>query len=170
MTDPNSTDYEELTGESSYETAWNKLIAIVSYTDVSRYDSPEAVISKILSFLKENIHYEVEVNDVLLAPVETLGYKSGDCDDYAILAAALFEYYGIDTAIGFFVNDRDEYHAMILVHLEDLEDYSYWYIKDLTDLGLPEGRWIKIEPQTTLDNQGGDWIGEWDLLVADELE
>lgn len=164
------TDYEELTGESSCETAWNKLSAIVSYTEVSRNDSPEAVISKILGFLKENIHYEVEVNDVFLAPVETLGYKSGDCDDYSILAAALLEYSGIDAAIGFFVNDRDEYHAMVLVHLEDLEDYSYWYYEDLKKIGLSEGRWITIEPQTNLDNQGGDWIVKWDLLVAEELD
>ena len=164
------TDYERLTGENSYETAWNKLTTIISYTGISKYDDSEEVISKILVFLHENIHYEVEVNDVFLAPVETLDYKSGDCDDYSILAAALLEYCEIDAAIGFFKNDRNEYHAMALVHLEDLKGYHYWYYEDLTDIGLEEGIWIKIEPQTTLNNQGGEWMGEWNILVAKELE
>jgi len=163
------TDYENLTGENSYETAWNKLTAIISYTGISKYDKPKEVISKVLVFLHENIHYESEVNDIFLAPVETLGYKSGDCDDYSILAVALLEYCEVDTAIGFFKNDRNEYHAMVLVHLDDLEGYRYWCYEDLTGLGLSAGRWIVIEPQTTLDNQGGEWVGEWNLLVAKEL-
>jgi len=164
------TDYEKLTGENSYETAWNKLTKIASFIGVLKYDSPETKISKILIFLHENISYEGEVNDVFLAPIETLGYKSGDCDDYSILAAVLLEYYDIDAAIGFFKNDKNEYHAMVLVNLIDLKGYRYWYYEDLTDIGLEEGIWIKIEPQTTLDNQGGEWVGEWNLLVAKELE
>jgi len=41
---------------------------------------------------------------------------------------------------------------MVLVHLEDLLGYHYWYYSDLTDKGLKEGRWIIIEPQMTIDN------------------
>jgi hypothetical protein len=164
------TGYENLTGENSYETAWNKLGTISPYIGVSMYDGSEEVISKVLTFLQDNIHYEGEVNDVFLAPVETLGYKSGDCDDYSILSAAFLEYYGIDAAIGFFKNDSNEYHAMVLINLNDLKGYHYWYYENLTDLGLSEGQWIKIDPQATLSSQGASWMGEWNLLVAKELE
>ncbi len=165
------TDYEELTGENSYETAWYKLQDVASYLGLSASDAPEVKIEKILSFLNENIHYELEINDVFLAPVETLGFKSGDCDDYSILAAALFEYFDVESAVGFFKNDANEYHAMVLVNLEDLGVHGYWYYDDLTDYGLPEGKWIKIEPQSTIEYQSDDdWIGQWNILVAQELE
>ena len=84
--------------------------------------------------------------------------------------AALLEAVGIDTAIGLFKNKKGEYHAMILVHLEDLEGYDYWYYSDLTDKDLEEGRWIIIEPQTTIENQSDEWIKQWRLLVAAPLD
>lgn len=165
------TDYEELTGENSYETAWYKLMDVVSCIDVSMSDPPVEKIEGVLSFLNEQIHYETEINDVFLAPMETLGFKSGDCDDYSILAAALFEYYEIESAVGFFKNDANDYHAMVLVNLDDLGEYGNWYYSDLTSLGLPEGKWIKIEPQSTIENQwDDDWMGQWNILVAQDLE
>jgi hypothetical protein len=51
-----------------------------------------------LDFIYTHISYEEEIDDVFLAPVETLGFKSGDCDDFSILAAAFFEEAGIDAA------------------------------------------------------------------------
>lgn len=165
------TDYEELIGENSYETAWYKLLDVVSLIDFSATDTPAVKIEKILSFLNENIHYELEINDVFLAPVETLGFKSGDCDDYSILAAALFEYADVESAVGFFKNDANEYHAMVLVNLDHLGEHGYWYYDDLTGYGLPEGQWIKIEPQSTIEYQDdGEWMGQWNILVAQELE
>jgi len=165
------TDYEDLTGENSYETAWNKLRDVASCIDLSVSDAPEVKIEEILAFLNENIHYELEINDVFLAPIETLGFKSGDCDDFSILAAALFEYFDVDSAVGFFKNDANEYHAMVLVDLDDLGGYGYWYYDDLTGYGLPEGKWIKIEPQSTIEYQSDDdWMGQWNILVAQELE
>lgn len=164
------TDYVEAAGENSYETAWNCLTTIYEYLEISSLDTPEEIITKILAFLDEHIHYESEINDVFLAPVETLGFKSGDCDDYTILASALFEIAGIESAIGFFKNEDDDYHAMVLVHLDDLGDYGYWYYDDLTSLGLPEGRWIKIEPQTTISYQNDEWMHQWNILVAAKVE
>ena len=163
-------DYQILTGEDSYETAYNKLSTIASYIDVDLNDRPKEKIKKILGFLVENIHYEYDMNDIFLAPVETLSFKSGDCDDYSILASALFEYFNVESAIGFFENDYNEYHAMVLVNLEDLGSYGCWYFDDLTHFGLDEGRWINIEPQTLIQNQGLDDIDQWSLLVAKQLE
>ena len=59
-------------------------------------------IRRVLDFINQHIHYEYDVDDILLAPAETLGFKSGDCDDFTILAAALFEAVGIDSAVSFF--------------------------------------------------------------------
>jgi len=164
------TEYVEAAGEYSYETAWNCLYTIYGYLDISSIDTPVNKITKILNFLDEHIHYESEIDDVFLAPVETLGFKSGDCDDYSILASALFEIAGIESAIGLFKNDYDEYHAMVLVHLDDLGNYGYWRYDDLTSLGLPDGQWIKIEPQTTISYQSEEWMGTWKILVAAEVE
>ena len=163
-------DYYEDVGEYSYDTARKKIDEILALIEIKTYDAPTDKIRKILDFIHHYIHYETEVNDIFLAPVETLGFRSGDCDDLSILAAALFEAVGIDSAIGFFVNENNEYHAMVLVHLEDLSNYGYWYYSDLTSLGLEEGRWIKIEPQTTIDNQDDEWIGQWKIFVAAPLD
>ena len=164
-------DYEEITGENSYETAWYTLVDVVSCIDVSMSDSPVEKIQKVLSFLNEHIHYETEINDVFLAPVETLGLKSGDCDDYSILTAALFEYFEIESAVGLFKNDNNDYHALVLINLDDLGQFKNWYYSDLTRLGLPEGKWIKIEPQVTIEYQGDeDWMSQWNILVAQDLE
>ena len=162
-------DYMEITGENSYETAWYKLQDILDIIEISDADGDVIKITKILNFLNANIHYESEINDVFLAPVETLGFKSGDCDDYSILAAAFFELLDIETAIGFFVNDDEEYHAMALVKLDDLESYGVWYFDDLTKYGIDEGKWIVIEPQMTIDMQDDEWISQWSIFVAAEI-
>ena len=164
-------DYYEDVGEYSYDTARKKIDEILALIEIGTYDTPTDKIGKILGFINQYIHYETEINDVFLAPVETLGFRSGDCDDFSILAAALFEAVGIDSAIGFFVNENNEYHAMVLVHLEDLSVYGYWYYSDLTSLGLEEGRWIIIEPQTTIDYQDNEeWMSQWEILVAAPLD
>ena len=163
------TDYEAVVGEYSYETAYGTLSAIIGHIDFSSIDSHVDKISKVLNFLSEHIHYEYDVNDVFLAPVETLGFKSGDCDDYSILASALLECVEVESAIGFFRNDLDQYHAMVLVHLDDIGDYGCYYYEDLTGHGLTEGRWIIIEPQTTIGDQYTEWVEQWTLLAACEL-
>jgi hypothetical protein len=98
-----------------------------------------------------------------------MGFKSGDCEDFTILASALFKKIGIDSAFGRFKNDKNEYHAMVLVHLENLGSYGYWYYSDLTYYGLASGKWIIIEPQYTIENQNTDWIKQWTIVAAASL-
>ena len=163
-------DYFEDVGEYSYDTARKKIDEIVSLIEIKSYDTYTERIKKILDFINRYIHYESEVNDVFLAPVETLGFKSGDCDDFSILVSALFEAVGIDAAIGFFTNEKLQYHAMVLIHVDDLTGYGYYYFSDLTSLGLEKGKWIVIEPQTTIENQATDWVRQWILFVAAPLD
>ncbi len=143
---------------------------VLSFIEIHTYDSTTVTITKILAFINKYIHYELEVNDVFLAPVETLGYKSRDCDDFSILVSAMLDKVGIESVIGFFVNEYDQYHAMILVNLDDLEEYSYYYHEDLTQSGLDPGRWIIIEPQTTIETQDTSWIEQWTLFAVSELD
>jgi len=161
--------YEDV-GNYSYEMAREKMDALIDLAGVSRYDSPTLKIKKILQFLSNHIHYEPEVNNVYLAPVETSGFKSGDCDDFATLGAALFEALGIDAAIGLFRNEYNDYHSMVLVQLDRLEVYDYWKFDDLTHKGLAEGRWIVMEPQSTIEEQGDSQIRQWELLYAAQVD
>jgi hypothetical protein len=161
--------YYDLAGEYSYETAYREFTEVYSLIPFPEDATEEEKIAAILEFITTFVHYESDYNNAFLAPEETLAFRSGDCDDFTILAAALFEQSGIDSAIGFFKSGY-EYHAMVLVHLEDLPSYSYWYYSDLTGRGLKSGRWIIIEPQCTIDNQHDpSWFEQWDLLEVAEV-
>lgn len=163
-------DYYALLGAHSYDEAWEKLQEALSAAGVGGEDTAVESIEKILAFLSDYVAYELEVDDVYRAPVETLSLRSGDCDDYSILAAALFESVEIESAIGFFKNGGGEAHVMVLVHLEDLGDYDCWYYDELTQRGLSPGRWIIIEPQYVIEYQGDDeWLGQWRLVAASEV-
>jgi len=164
------------TRQHSYDMAEEIIDAVIDLIKVNTGQSTTERIRRILYFINRNIHYEYDFDNVYLAPPETLVFKSGDCDDFSILAAALFEAVGIDSAIGVFsyqpAGGETQYHCMVLVHLNDLgqdesgEDYDYWYYTSLTNMGLKSGRWVIVEPQYTIENQGSDWVGQWNLLAV----
>ena len=162
--------YYSSTGIRSYEVAKRKMDEVVDLIGLQGHYTPTAKIERILEFIVQHIHFEHEAHDIYLAPTETLGFRSGDCEDFSILASALFEAVGIDSAFGIFKRGENEYHGLVLVHLEDLTDYECWSHSDLTDLGLDEGKWIVIEPQYTIDKQYSDWIGELTLIAISPLD
>lgn len=162
--------YYSSTGIRSYEMAKRKMDQVVDLIGLQGYYTPTAKIKQILEFIVQNIHFEHEVHDIYLAPTETLGFRSGDCEDFSILASALFEAVGVDSAFGIFRSEEDEYHGLVLVHLDDLTGYEYWSYSDLTDWSLDEGKWIVIEPQYTVDRQHADWIGELSLVATSPLD
>lgn len=155
-------DFVELSGgRHSDELARAEIEEVIAFIGIEPIDSSTVKIEKILAFINEYVHYENDMNDAFLAPVETLAFGSGDCDDYAILAAALFEYYGIDSAVGFFTSPNySAGHVMVLVHLDNIHPYGCYYFSDLTDKGLSAGRWLIIEPQATIENQHTSWIAQ----------
>ncbi|MDM8001073.1 MAG: transglutaminase-like domain-containing protein [Dehalococcoidia bacterium] len=161
-------DYYSDAKEHSYTTAREELDAVLGVIGIQATDSPTQKIDKILDFIQAHIHYESDLNDAFLAPMETLGFLSGDCDDYSILAAALFKAVGIDSAIGFFQSGSSG-HAMTLVHLDSINPYGCWYYSDLTTYGLQPGRWLVIEPQTTIENQQTDSVHKWTIQAAAEV-
>jgi len=161
--------YYEFADEYSYTTAIRELNEIYNLMGIQSGDSSVERIEKILSFVNTYVHYESDYNNAFLAPVETLAFKSGDCDDYAILVATLFERAGIDSAIGLF-RSGDISHAMVLVHLDNLRPYGYWSYSDLTGNGLQAGRWIMIEAQRMIERQHDpSWFEQWSIRVAAEV-
>jgi archaellum component FlaC len=160
--------YYNRAGEHSYTTAKNSLDEVLNVIGIQVTDSSTQKIEKILEFITAHVHYEHDFNNAYLAPMETLGFRSGDCDDFAILGAALFEAVGIDSAVGLFSGD-DGYHAMVLVHLDNISPHGNYFYSDLTSYGLQSGKWIIIEPQTTIENQLTDWVNQWTIKVVAEI-
>jgi len=159
-------EYLQAAGRHSYESAKERIDYVTDIMEANAYDSPTEKIRKILDFISDHISYEEEIDEVFLAPAETLAFRSGDCDDFSILAACLLETMNVETAFGIFRNTDDKYHCMVLVHLDELEGYEYWGLSDLTKHGLAEGKWIVIEPQYPISRQDLEWIGQWNLVAA----
>jgi len=151
----------------SYEKAIYQLNAVKNLIDVTEFDNNTLKIDKILDFINDNINYEPDMHDNFLAPMETLSLKSGDCEDYSILAGALFELVDIESAIAI-GEDSGTPHAFVLVKLDNLGAHGYWHFDDLTGYGLSSGQWIIIEPQARIEQQS-EAGGDITLNVATEI-
>ena len=150
----------------SYTEAKNDLNAVYNLIGISSSDTSTIRIKKILGFVNENIHYEHDMYGSFSAPMETIGSKSGDCEDYSILVGALFEMAGIQTAIALSDN-----HGFLLVKLNNLGGYGYSSYNDLTSIGLSSGKWIIIEPQRTIEGQSSfdPNSQEYSIKAAEEI-
>jgi hypothetical protein len=157
-------------GQQSYAQAWEVLKKAVQYCGIDSDDSDTEKVEKVLAFVSGFVVYESEIDNSLRAPVETLSLRSGDCDDFSILVAALLEAVDIDTGIGFFESDGAG-HAMVLVHMDELDGYRCWYYSDLTKYDFEPGNWLEIEPQRIIDYQSEDaWFSQWSLYMAVEVD
>jgi predicted transglutaminase-like cysteine proteinase len=164
------TAYHDYDGTYSYNDAKAKLTYFLSVAGVSSSDSSVAKVEKILEAVVSYIAYRPDMNDRYNSPWETLAFRSGDCDDFSTLVAALFQLAGIDSAMEFVRNSANDGHAMVLVKLDDLESYGYYYYSDLTSYGLGPGQWIVIEPQSTIDQQDvSSWMSQWNIIAAAEV-
>lgn len=162
--------YEDLRVHS-HEAAWRRLERALSLAGVDAEIDTVGRVERILSFLHDYVIYQGEVDEVIRAPVETLSLGSGDCDDYSTLAAALLEAVGVESAVAIFKDAEENYHYMVLIHLNDLGIYNYTYYDDLTTYGLSPGRWIVIEPQYLIERQGYlQWFNRWSLEAAAEVD
>jgi len=151
----------------SYKKALDQLNAVKNLIDITEFDENTLKIDKILDFINDNVHYEPDMDDNFLAPMETLSLKSGDCEDYSILAGALFELVNIESAIAIGEKSGTP-HAFVLVKLDNLGTHGCWHFDDLTSYGLSSGQWIIIEPQARIEQQGD--VGEdITLNVATEI-
>ena len=162
-------------GINSFEYDISHLQNILSYYGVKAYDSSSIKIEKILEFISEVVTYQLEMDDIFRFPLETLSLGSGDCDDYSILVATLFECVGIDSALAYFETNNGD-HVLVLVHLDELAisnpyyEQRYYLYDDLTHYGLQSGQWIMIEPQSPIEYQGdSEWFEQMDIQQAVEI-
>ena len=164
-------EYRKDTGISSYTQAYEILKIAYNQTLITKGDSDTEKVEKILDYVNDLLDFESDLNDVFRAPAEVLTVRTGDCDDYCFLAAALFEEAEIETAIGFYEDSDEGGHVMLLLRLSDLEGYSYYSYDSLTSKGLSSGKWIQIEPQRYIDDQNDkEWMDNWKLRLAEEID
>lgn len=169
----NDSGYYDKVGEYSYQTSSRIMQEAMTLANISSSDSSAMKIDKVLTFINSDVHYETKLLDHMWFPCETLTFHSGDCTGFSILAASMFEEAGIKSAIGFFTNSTlGGGHAMVLVHLDNLDSHGYLYYSDLTSCKLMSGKWIIIEPQyTSLSEQDANLnrIGYWSLEACAEV-
>ncbi|MCX6653513.1 MAG: hypothetical protein NTY03_00170 [Candidatus Bathyarchaeota archaeon] len=162
--------YVKDVGSHSYSAASKIIDYAITQCGVNTIDDSVTKVRKILDFIDLRISYSSEVDNVYRAPVETLSLSSGDCDDYSILAGALFERVGVSSAIAFVENSQNEYHMMVLIRMDELGSYGFYTFSDLSGYGLSSGQWIIIEPQSTIGYQGDvEWMTQWKLYSAVEI-
>lgn len=148
--------------EDMHKAALEKISLVLGYIGIEETDNASIKIEKVLDFVTEWVHYESDKNNEFLSPAETLTTRSGDCDDFAILVSALFELTGLEAGLVFLSSDDNGWHAMSLVHEDNLGGYGYYYFSDLTEYGLASGKWLLIEPQMTIENQNNEsWMSLW---------
>jgi len=163
--------YHSKTGSYSYVDAKKILdnILFLPYAAGVDYynDSDFEKIYKILNFIHAHIHYEHDFNEIFRAPVETIGLKSGDCDDFSILVSALLADAGIRSGI-IFVKSKDGTQAHAMVIFQSKEFFPLYYYSDLTSYGSPAGKWYILEPQFTYEENlnRDDWFTQWNLTGA----
>ncbi|MEM2619263.1 MAG: beta/gamma crystallin-related protein [Candidatus Hadarchaeales archaeon] len=109
------------------------------------------------NWVKNNLRYRSDTDDgrpgdqYVQKPDETLEELRGDCDDYAALMTAFFNYYGLTAYVALTNAKSIEYpdHAVCMVYTKDLSSlpsrYSYWEISSQT-YGIPLGRYLIIDP------------------------
>ncbi|GAI49929.1 unnamed protein product, partial [marine sediment metagenome] len=161
--------YYSITGKHSYEDAKEQLDTIViGLRPIGIYPPNDyGTIQYLLDLFRRYIRYEHDMNNVFRAPPETLGMRSGDCDDWSILASAAFADAGIPSAIVFVKSlDGTKAHAMVLV--QSSENLPFCNYSDLTGFGLPSGRWYIVEPQYTLGDhlQNPHYCEEWRITAV----
>jgi len=164
-------NYYDKTGGPLYTAAYERIQTLVEIINISKNFSHVENVKRVLDFTISYITYQDDPNDEFLFPTETLTFRTGDCDDFSILTAAVFEEIGIQSAIGFFENKTDGLlHAMLLLNLDDLGKYEYYSYSNLTSFNLSEGQWIIIEPQLPISRQRDiDFLEKYELLVASEI-
>jgi predicted transglutaminase-like cysteine proteinase len=165
--------YHDVSGGYRYDESSATLRYVLGQAGVTTSNTSIEKIAAILSFVNAKVDYQFDLDDKYFAPTETLSSGTGDCEDYSILVASLFEMTGIQTAIAFFKNATDPTddngHALVLVRLSSLGDYGTYSYSDLTSLGLSSGKWIEIEPQRLISDQyDSTWFPKWSITAAVE--
>lgn len=95
----------------------------------------------IYAFVNSKVKYNPDVADYPRFPVETFSYRSGDCEDMAILLASLLERAGYETALLTIVDETQSlYHAAALIKPDADWQKGTWPVEGSQD------RWLLLDP------------------------
>lgn len=101
---------------------------------VVKYDAPNTYATKVFAIYNEvanRVYYvsDPRKDDYIAEPIETWEVRGGDCDDFSVLLASLYEAIGIDASI-VEVHNKTYAHVFIILHIEqDLNTFLRQYKK-----------------------------------------
>lgn len=83
----------------------------------------KSVVDKITKFVKSKVRYQKDINEVetLQSPLRTIQLGFGDCDDFAILLATLFEAAGYSVKLVLVSNRLDKVFNHIFVRVNGID-------------------------------------------------
>jgi hypothetical protein len=112
------------------------------------HELSQAGFDAIRNWVVDNIDYKSDQGqwggDYWQTPEETLSYRTGDCEDFAILLCSLFRAYGIPAErvyVTLGVDGSEDGHAFVI------ED---WYC---------DGEWRRVESQAPAQFSSVAWLG-----------
>lgn len=104
----------------------------IAVQSVVKYTAPNAPASKVFGIYNEvsnNIYYvsDPRKDEYVAKPLETWNSMGGDCDDFSVLLASLYEAVGMDASIVEVYNPQQG-HVFLILHIEqDLESFLKLY-------------------------------------------
>ncbi|MCK5023569.1 MAG: transglutaminase domain-containing protein [Candidatus Aenigmarchaeota archaeon] len=104
----------------------------IAVKSVVKYSAPNAPATKIFGVHNEianNIHYvsDPRRDEYVATPTETWDTQGGDCDDFSVLLASMYEAVGMDAKI-VEVYNSERGHVFIVVKIEqDLDSFLKFY-------------------------------------------
>ncbi|MET1160355.1 MAG: transglutaminase-like domain-containing protein [Thermoprotei archaeon] len=169
--------YYRLFLDNSYSSEIKNVV--VSITVFFSREIIDDEVFKVYSISKWVTGHIVYVSDpwsveYIASPREVLETGAGDCEDYAVLLAALYRSIGLKSAIGLVDIDGDQKveHAAAPVYIDEdlsrveLVTEAIYYVLDYSYKGLPfhyiedsktgEGLWLVIDPVMAV-NPPRDW-------------
>jgi transglutaminase-like putative cysteine protease len=83
-------------------------------------------------------------------PEETINEEAGDCDDFAALMTAFFNYYGVEAYVALTNAEGPTVdHATCMVNTRDLDrlptEYYYWVVREGNRWGISAGKYIIVD-------------------------
>lgn len=148
--------YSSKTGQNSYVVQADLLDALMNSAGINKSISDGEKLERILELL-QHIKYENDLNNDFRFPLETLKLKSGDCDDFSIIAAAMLKRLGIKTAI-VLVSGTEGVHSWIAVQGNfELQKYK---------LAGSKEEWMVVEPQFPYTRQSPEWFSKYPRILA----
>lgn len=131
--------------------AWGNAAMFTLFQKVDRNLDGEMSWTELASFQSSLYNtWSYLENETALRPDDFFAQGGGDCEDWALVTAALCHYWGWEAYIGSFRPKSGSGHAICLVrsNSKTAKAFTHYYIKDFLDfedIPLPDGNYIPID-------------------------